>query len=172
MAVAQKSGIPKWVALVSGNMDQNLRNPFCLILSHTQMAMCHNRETTEMRVNRRLGSCKNRQDKHPEREKDMRYTSPAVRFLRAHFTGRLQQHINLEATCWAQSETSERPAKQARKPAPSKSSKFTTNFNGMRSVCLGQIESMLLNQPHHKTKKATICENSSLEQHQAALAML
>ena len=25
MAVAQKTGIPKWVALVSGNMDQNLR---------------------------------------------------------------------------------------------------------------------------------------------------
>ena len=27
MAVAQKIGMPKWVALVSGHMDQNLRNP-------------------------------------------------------------------------------------------------------------------------------------------------
>ena len=25
LAVAQKTGIPKWLALVSGNMDQNLR---------------------------------------------------------------------------------------------------------------------------------------------------
>ena len=36
MAVAQKP-VPKWVALVSGNMDQNLRYPSSLILSHTQM---------------------------------------------------------------------------------------------------------------------------------------
>ena len=28
--------VPKWI-LVCGNMDQNLRNPACLILSHTQM---------------------------------------------------------------------------------------------------------------------------------------
>ena len=35
--MAQKTGIPKWVALASGNMDQNLRNP-CLILSHTHVA--------------------------------------------------------------------------------------------------------------------------------------
>ena len=27
LAVAQKTGIPKWVALASGHMDQNLRNP-------------------------------------------------------------------------------------------------------------------------------------------------
>ena len=41
LAVAQKTGIPKWVALVSGNMDQNLRNPSCLILSHTQSCYQH-----------------------------------------------------------------------------------------------------------------------------------
>ena len=35
--MAQKTGIPKWVALVSGHLDQNLRNPSCLILSHTHM---------------------------------------------------------------------------------------------------------------------------------------
>ena len=39
MTVAQKTGIPKWVALVSGKMDQNLRNPSWLILSHTQMGL-------------------------------------------------------------------------------------------------------------------------------------
>ena len=33
-----KKPAPKWVALVSGNMDQNLRNPSCLILSHTQIS--------------------------------------------------------------------------------------------------------------------------------------
>ena len=33
-----KTGIPKWVALVSGNMDQNLRNPSSLILSHCHLA--------------------------------------------------------------------------------------------------------------------------------------
>ena len=38
IAVAQKTGIPKWVALLSGNMDQHLRNPSDrLILSHTHM---------------------------------------------------------------------------------------------------------------------------------------
>ena len=39
MAVAQKTGIPKWVTLGSGNMDQNLQlgNPSCLILSHTHI---------------------------------------------------------------------------------------------------------------------------------------
>ena len=34
-----KNPVPKWVALVSGNMDQNLRNPFWLILSHTHIAI-------------------------------------------------------------------------------------------------------------------------------------
>ena len=33
MGMAHKTGIPKWVALVSGNMDQNLRNPSSLIVS-------------------------------------------------------------------------------------------------------------------------------------------
>ena len=37
MAVAQKTGTPNGT-LVSGNMDQNLRNPTCLTLSHTQMS--------------------------------------------------------------------------------------------------------------------------------------
>ena len=32
-----KNRYPKWVALVSGHRDRNLRNPACLILSHTQM---------------------------------------------------------------------------------------------------------------------------------------
>ena len=36
MAVAQKTDTQNGT-LVSGNMDQNLRNPSCLILSHTQM---------------------------------------------------------------------------------------------------------------------------------------
>ena len=36
MAVAQKTGTKMETRLVSGNMDQNLRNPCCLILSHTQ----------------------------------------------------------------------------------------------------------------------------------------
>ena len=34
----QKTGNPKWVALVSGNMDQNLPNPSSLIWSHTHIA--------------------------------------------------------------------------------------------------------------------------------------
>ena len=34
LAVAQKTGTQNGT-LVSGNMDQNLRNPSCLILSHT-----------------------------------------------------------------------------------------------------------------------------------------
>ena len=33
-----KKPVPKWVALVSGHMGQNLRKPSCLILSHIQMA--------------------------------------------------------------------------------------------------------------------------------------
>ena len=36
MAVAQKTGTQNGT-LVSGSMDQNLRNPSCLILSHTHM---------------------------------------------------------------------------------------------------------------------------------------
>ena len=36
MAVAQKTGTQNGT-LVSGNMDQNLRNPSCLILSHTHI---------------------------------------------------------------------------------------------------------------------------------------
>ena len=39
MAVAQKRTVPKWVALVSGSMDQHLRNPGCLILRHPHMAV-------------------------------------------------------------------------------------------------------------------------------------
>ena len=35
-----KKPAPKWVALVSGNMDQNLRHPSCLILSHTHIYSC------------------------------------------------------------------------------------------------------------------------------------
>ena len=39
MAVAQKTGVPKWLALESGNMDQNLRKKPSdrLILSHTHI---------------------------------------------------------------------------------------------------------------------------------------
>ena len=37
MAVAQKTGIPKWLALLSGNNYQNLRNPSCLMVSHTHL---------------------------------------------------------------------------------------------------------------------------------------
>ena len=38
MAVAQKTGIPKWVALVTGNMGiKTCGLPFCLILSHTHI---------------------------------------------------------------------------------------------------------------------------------------
>ena len=36
VAVAQKTGT-KWLALGSGNMDQNLCSPSCLILSHTHV---------------------------------------------------------------------------------------------------------------------------------------
>ena len=46
MAVAQKSGIPKWVARsASGDMDQDLRN-FWLILSHTHMLQEQTKSTT------------------------------------------------------------------------------------------------------------------------------
>ena len=38
VGMPQKSGIPKWLALVSGNMD-HLRNPKPFILSHCQMAV-------------------------------------------------------------------------------------------------------------------------------------
>ena len=37
----KKPGIPKWVALVSGNMDQHMRNPSCLILSRTHLVLFH-----------------------------------------------------------------------------------------------------------------------------------
>ena len=37
LAVAQEAGIPKWNP-ASGNLDQNLRNPPCLILSHIQFS--------------------------------------------------------------------------------------------------------------------------------------
>ena len=50
LAVAPKTGIPKWLALVSGNMDQNLRSPSCLILGHTQIST--------RRTPRRLDSAK------------------------------------------------------------------------------------------------------------------
>ena len=39
MAVAQKNGTQN-ETLVSGNIYQNLRNPSCLILSHSQMCVC------------------------------------------------------------------------------------------------------------------------------------
>ena len=35
--MAQETGIPKWVALGSGNMDRNLRESSGLILSHTHL---------------------------------------------------------------------------------------------------------------------------------------
>ena len=39
MAVAHKAGIPKWLARsISGNMDQHLRNPSFVILSHTHIS--------------------------------------------------------------------------------------------------------------------------------------
>ena len=36
--MAQNSGTK--INLVSGNMDQNLRNPSCLILSHPECVLC------------------------------------------------------------------------------------------------------------------------------------
>ena len=39
VAVAQKTGTQNGT-LASGNMDQNLRNPSCLILSHTHVPWC------------------------------------------------------------------------------------------------------------------------------------
>ena len=44
LAVSQKKTVPKWVALVSGNMDQNLRNPSCLILSQNHLGLLFKRE--------------------------------------------------------------------------------------------------------------------------------
>ena len=43
MAAAQQTGTQNG-SLVSGNMDQNLRNPPCLILSHSQMRKYLNQE--------------------------------------------------------------------------------------------------------------------------------
>ena len=56
MAVAQKTGIPKWVTLSSGNVDHNL--PVCpsdrLILSHSHLAQVLSPGTL-----RRLGALEN-----------------------------------------------------------------------------------------------------------------
>ena len=43
MGMGRKTGTQ--INLVSGNMDQSLRNPSCLILSHTQMGMGQNEMT-------------------------------------------------------------------------------------------------------------------------------